>query len=121
MHETVFATPGAILPLGVNLDFTRNNRGKNSGFNIGLTVSNTCNKFDSLDITYLSENFDNGQQSPFTKIYGKQGSWMVTKFDTLNKIISGTFNFTLGNQHHSVVITDGRFDFQLHDLCKCSQ
>ncbi len=46
----------------------------------------------------------------------------LTKLDTVNQIISGTFYFTLYNQNNpafdSVVISDGRFDVT-YNACLC--
>ncbi len=49
----------------------------------------------------------------------------ISKLDTVNKIVSGTFAFTLYgiigiNTPDSVVITDGRFDLQFGSYSRCS-
>jgi hypothetical protein len=45
------------------------------------------------------------------------GSVVVTRFDTVNNIISGTFDFTAGsidNTADPITITEGRFDIKIH-------
>jgi hypothetical protein len=44
------------------------------------------------------------------------GSVIVSKFDNVNKIISGTFSFTAGSTDNTtgpLVVTDGRFDVKI--------
>jgi hypothetical protein len=53
----------------------------------------------------------------FSSIYTDQGnaSISITRFDTINFYMAGTFAFTLYSQFgDSLVITDGRFDFKYH-------
>jgi hypothetical protein len=79
-------------------------------------ISHTGNIFDSLEITF-SKGFCCDTYSAIPNY--SPGSVNVTKLDTANKIMSGTFSFNLytyiGQDLDSVVITDGRFDlkFQL--------
>jgi len=41
----------------------------------------------------------------------------ILKLDTLNKVISGTFEFTgVNNQNKTIKITDGRFDVKTHEM-----
>ncbi len=51
--------------------------------------------------------------------------FQISKLDTTNKIVSGTFAFTLytivNNLLDSVVVTDGRFDLQIGGYLVCSQ
>jgi hypothetical protein len=42
---------------------------------------------------------------------------VVTRFDTVNNIISGTFDFTAGsidNTADPITVTEGRFDIKIH-------
>jgi len=76
-------------------------------------ISHTGNIFDSLDISFKKESCcDTYNAIP---LYSP-GTVMITKLDTSNKIISGTFSFNLytyiGQDLDSVVITDGRFDLK---------
>ncbi len=48
-----------------------------------------------------------------TTIYPRIGSIILTKLDTINKIISGTFNIKIPiPQCDTLNVTDGRFDYQ---------
>lgn len=87
----------------------------------------TGNIIDSLII-----NFSTGGWPIYSnyQIYQDQTSprfLQISKLDTINKIISGTFAFTLysmtgvPNTLDSVVITDGRFDLQIGSYSRCSQ
>lgn len=61
---------------------------------------------------------------PYSLIAQKSGKFEITKLDTINKIVSGIFSFTLykgGANLDSVTITEGRFDVKLGDVCKCNQ
>ncbi|HEY2722167.1 MAG TPA: hypothetical protein VGI82_10605 [Chitinophagaceae bacterium] len=46
----------------------------------------------------------------------------ITTIDAEKKVVAGTFSFTLFTQDlkDSAVITDGRFDLQFGDYCRCS-
>lgn len=78
------------------------------------------NIFDSLLISYNDEknyqSFGYQNQSKDSK-----NNFTISKLDTINKIISGTFSFILRNYPDSVLVTDGRFDFKIQDFCKCSK
>ena len=76
-------------------------------------ISRTGNIFDSLEISF--------HRSDCCAVYTSvpndpRGMVNVTKLDTLNKIISGTFSFTLysytSQNTDSMVITEGRFDMK---------
>jgi hypothetical protein len=76
-------------------------------------ISHTGNIFDSLEISFKKEDCcDTYSAFP---LYSP-GTVMITKLDTTNKIISGTFSFNLytyiGQNLDSVVITEGRFDLK---------
>ena len=76
-------------------------------------ISHTGNIFDSLDISFRKEDCCDTYRADH---YYSPGTVMITKLDTANKIISGTFSFNLytyiGQNLDSVVITDGRFDLK---------
>lgn len=129
--STVFMHPNGdnFLPLSFATNFTRKESNAESfliintfqfGLSYATTINQTGNVFDSLFIEYF-----NG--SKLYEYYGIQNqfqdstnSFIITKIDTLNKIMSGTFHFRLVNYPDTVYITEGRFDFKLQDFCKCS-
>jgi len=62
--------------------------------------------------SYVSLQFS----SPPTYVSSDMNNLIITKFDTINEIISGRFNFILysdDNKDESVAITNGRFDSKL--------
>jgi len=78
-------------------------------------INQVENIFDSLSIGYdkNEEHYSQAYQS-YTS-----GAVNITKLDTINHIMSGTFSFTLYNSNgDSVVITDGRFDLTFN-ACLC--
>jgi hypothetical protein len=82
------------------------------------------NIFDSLRIDYIGPpvNLYNNI-NVFVKIVPR--FFNIDKLDTLNKIVAGTFAFTLyGSDNNSnldsVVITEGRFDLQIGVYSRCS-
>jgi len=67
------------------------------------------NVFDSLGIDFIT---NSGYYTPPNG--DPNNIFQITKLDTVNKIISGIFSFTLYSSFtDSVVITDGRFDLQI--------
>ena len=120
----VSAVPPSVLPIGIGLDATKEINSSSSHFQIRTNylvppftfITSVGNIYDSLDIRY----WDDAKGSyDFRKIVGGQGVFEISKLDTVNKIISGIFNFTLSNGTDSVVITEGRFDFRLEGYCHC--
>lgn len=104
--------------LNVGIGVGRKEGEKESFFNIGFPANKVGNIYDSARIEYLNDN----SLIPFGVIHYKPGVFEITKLDTINKIISGVFNLNLYNgSGDSIIVTDGRFDFQLQPLCKCSQ
>jgi hypothetical protein len=79
---------------------------------------------DSIKIVYSTAPF-NMYQNYYYAGNTSPRYFNITKLDTLNKIISGVFAFTLYGQNglggtDSVVITDGRFDFTIGSYSRCS-
>lgn len=68
--------------------------------NVGISAAG--DKKDSLFIQYVK---------PGSAIYRSYGGVTITKFDFVNKILSGTFQGTLYNSMDSIKITEGRFDY----------
>ena len=70
-------------------------------------VNGVGNYFDSLSISY-SDGLNGGVNNRFDP----NDYFQITYLDTIKRIISGIFSFTLYNgPTDSVSITDGRFDF----------
>lgn len=80
------------------------------------TISTTGNKFDSVNISF--NDYANGITT-YNKSYNPKGSFIITKVDFFNQIISGTLDCTLYNGIDSVVITEGRFDCKFY-TCVCN-
>ena len=84
------------------------------------TISQTGNHWDSLSVTYICDSgfyFSSGYRTGY---HTPGDNVTITKFDPVKRIISGTFSCTLYGGNSPIVITDGRFDFKIAPLCKCS-
>jgi hypothetical protein len=105
----------------------------------GQTVFNFQQNYSLSDHIYgpgniidsLIINFSTGGWPIYSnfQIYPTQNTarfLQISKLDTINKIVSGIFAFTLysrtgvANTLDSVVITDGRFDLQIGSYSRCS-
>ena len=116
MHmDFLHANPNSILPISFTLAMQRQKDNKTSYFhifNIDLLFPphnyfhSTGNIYDSLDIEY---------NTTYHSHYGP-GQFEITKLDTINKIISGVFNFKLYYESDSISVTDGRFDFKIESI-----
>jgi hypothetical protein len=87
---------------------------------VGVLVYGTGNMADSLSIEY-DRDFANGNFNVYRKSLGLgNSSFNITKLDTINNIIAGTFSFNLyrangaGAVFDSVVVTEGRFDLKMN-------
>ncbi|HLX91466.1 MAG TPA: hypothetical protein VKR32_07275 [Puia sp.] len=108
-----------------------NDAGDHSYFQIGPFSDSSFfhqpgNIADSLNITFSVGPPFVSNELAYQKYPGiGNNNFEVTKLDTINKIISGTFSLTLYNgnlnSYDSVNITDGRFDLRFGDYCHCSQ
>jgi hypothetical protein len=88
-------------------------------------IYQTGNIIDSLQIMYLDAPANTYYNYYHPSIFS-QRYFNITKLDTINKIISGTFAFTLYGQNglsgtDSVVITEGRFDLKIGQFGACTQ
>jgi hypothetical protein len=87
-----------------------------------VPIYTTGNKYNSVGINFTAEN-STGNYNQFGKSpYNNIGRFEITKLDTINKIISGIFKFTLMEKNSSgrtIKIKDGRFDFKMN-ACKCT-
>ena len=82
------------------------------------------NIIDSIKIVYSTAPFNMYQNYHYPGNTSPR-YFNITKLDTLNKIISGEFAFTLFGQNglggtDSVVISEGRFDFKIGSYSQCS-
>ena len=78
-------------------------------------IAKTGNVIDSVVILYFE---GTNEFYHFPPVYSS-GAVNLTKLDTVNNIIAGTFAFTLYNSSgDSVVVTDGRFDLTFN-ACLC--
>jgi hypothetical protein len=109
------------LPLDVQLFTSRKvGEGTFSSFNIYARILKS-GKFDSSFSVYYTK--DSVSYYPQNSVNYASNTINVTRVDTVNQIISGTFNFTLYGPYgpgssDSVVVTDGRFDVT-YNACLC--
>jgi hypothetical protein len=108
----------------IDFQFARVRNGKESSLSISgpfSTITSTGEKIDSVIINYTGENWS-GNNDSYSIIVKPGSSFTITKFDPVNKVISGTFNLTLSEDNRSgrlVILQDGRFDFQFN-ACLCN-
>lgn len=82
----------------------------------GSYVYGIGNVADSMEIRFIT---NSGDWIP--SYFAKNYIFQITRLDTINKIISGIFSFTLYKSFSdSLVITDGRFDLQIGQYSRCS-
>jgi len=105
------------LPIDLSLTATREIvQGSFSSFKIGARIGQSGNVGSFFVVTYTSDSFSYHPQYPLSNL---SNAINVTTIDTVNRIISGTFYFTVyGPAGDSLVITDGRFDIRYH-ACLC--
>lgn len=94
--------------------------GSFSAFYIGARIMKTGSVGNSLVVTLIRDSLNYHPQYP---INSASNTINITKLDTVNQIISGTFNFTLYGPYgpsggDSLVVTDGRFDVT-YNACLC--
>ena len=123
---SVYDTSAFPISIGISVG---NSVGTHSFFHFGILsygvyIYGTGNVIDSLDVDFL------GGPGGFTyhSFFGRGSPHILqlTKIDPTNKIISGVFEYTLYDSpdpsiSDSIVVTDGRFDFQFGQMCRCSQ
>jgi hypothetical protein len=81
----------------------------------GAKIKGTGNVMDSVVLLYFSGSDEYYRFPPGNT----SGVFNLTKIDTVNRIIAGTFSFTLYNTRgDSVVVTEGRFDL-IYNACLC--
>ncbi|HMH33345.1 MAG TPA: hypothetical protein VK543_09965 [Puia sp.] len=120
IYSTIPVNPGSAAPV---VFFIHVGNSANDGTHFDIFshassvfyLSGTGNIIDSLTIQ-----FDDGL--PYQNRIGRGSPhyFQITKFDTLQKIISGEFAFNLYDFADSFVVTEGRFDIQMRDYVRCS-
>ncbi len=82
------------------------------------------NIIDSLTIEYMLGSGTTYSNFQVYQVSSTPRYFQISKLDTTNKIVSGTFAFTLytsnNNTLDSMVITDGRFDLQIGSYARWS-
>lgn len=64
---------------------------------------------------YSSDSSCNGISSQVVNSYSKTGAIQLTKFDTTDKIVSGTFNFDFPiSDCDTLHVREGRFDYHYY-------
>ena len=86
---------------------------------IGANITSLGNKIDSIGVNFRGEN-SFGNTDDYSRL--QPGSkFIITKFDTVNRIISGEFEFILNEDSGSgkqIILKNGRFDFKMN-ACLC--
>jgi hypothetical protein len=111
-------------PNGIDFSFKRRIGNISSSLIISSSPSGTItslgDKTDSIAVIYQSEGTDASSRYYYGPLPGS--SFIITKIDLLNQIISGQFEFIVREQNggnSEVTLKDGRFDFTFN-ACKCS-
>ena len=113
-----YAAPGSI-----DFSFARMRNNKLSYLVISApfaTITFPGDKIDSVGVTYSAEN-RSGNSGAYSGIL-PGSKFIITKLDSVNKIISGTFDFILAEDYRSggtIELKQGRFDLTLN-ACICS-
>ena len=109
------------VPVGINIGPGKFENNLLSYFTISsptnIGIYGIGDKIDSVEIKYIKPGSIEYFEIPGT---GPANYFVITKLDTVNKIISGLFEATLYRSFtDSVKITDGRFDLKF-SACRCS-
>jgi hypothetical protein len=86
---------------------------------IGANITSLGNKIDSIGVNFRGEN-SSGNIDSYTRLQ-KGSKFIITKLDTINKIISGEFEFILNEDTGSgkqIILKNGRFDLKMN-ACLC--
>lgn len=111
------------LPIAIQLSVERELKpggGSFSAFYIGATIKTTGSAGNFFDVIFFRDSLRYDPQYPISSV---SNAINITKLDTVNQIISGTFYFTLYGPNgpaggDSLVVTDGRFDIT-YNACLC--
>ena len=105
---------------GINFQFTRvrEKAGKSSTLTISSTlrgnITSLGEKIDSIGVTFIGENSIGNADYYIGPLSGSK--FIITKLDTINKIISGEFELILreSNTNKQIYLKNGRFDFKMN-------
>jgi hypothetical protein len=118
IHRIISLDSGSVAPLFITI-LAGNVTDGQSFFHIGQAgkdhIYGPGNIYDSLLIQYFLGS-PGGEYFNLFYPTGDTGThyFQITKFDTVKRIISGVFAFTLySDANDSVVVTEGRFDFMM--------
>lgn len=113
----------SLLPISVSILVNRFHNGDDSYFSIGFETDAQGNIYDSAYINFSGKGVGNPPvNGDYHKSFNTTNTFQITKLDTINKIISGTFYLVLKKDFNdSIVVEDGRFDFKFGSICNCSQ
>lgn len=110
-------------PFNIELTIGKESNNELSFFNVStygnnnFPITSVGNKIDSISFSFVKSG-----SIVYRAIngFGINNSFIITKLDTINRIISGIFDITLYKSLlDSVRITEGRFDLKF-SVCKCS-
>ncbi len=111
-----FANRGGINPdeltlmsFGKFTDDTSSNIGRLTIF-IGSVINTGTFNIDGANLNNaVLSIFDGNNLEHYTSDINNQGSVIITKYDTINKYISGTFSFKLGSKGNIIKVENGVF------------
>nr|WP_152605915.1 hypothetical protein [Pedobacter glucosidilyticus] len=77
-------------------------------------ITSLGEKIDSIGVTFIGENSIGNTDYYIGPLSGSK--FIITKLDTINKIISGEFEFILreSNSDKQIILKNGRFDFKIN-------
>ncbi|TZF85787.1 hypothetical protein FW774_01570 (plasmid) [Pedobacter sp. BS3] len=84
----------------------------------GTKITSTGEKIDSINVSFRGENSSGNTDYYIGPLMGSK--FIITRLDTVNKIISGEFELILreSNSSKQITLKNGRFDLQM-DVCLC--
>ena len=117
------------LPIKILVNARNSTNGQSSfsfrqSYLLGDRIYGPGNIIDSLLIEYIPGSGRTYSNFQVYQVSSTPRYFQISKLDTTNKIVSGTFSFTVytseNNILDSVVITEGRFDLQIGNYSRCS-
>ena len=116
------------LPISFSLNAGNINDGESLFlfYNTSVNINSTINIYDSLKIHYFGPGGFDYMNYPAQPGDTSDRYFQITKLDTVNKVVSGVFAFTLytpvaNNTIDSVIVTEGRFDLKIGEYSRCTQ
>jgi hypothetical protein len=107
---------------GIDFQFTRERAGKSSTLTISSTlignITSVGEKIDSIGVSFRGENSSGNTDYYIGPLKGS--NFIISKLDTINRIISGKFELILreSNTVKQIILKNGRFDFKMN-ACLC--